>query len=70
MKNRVKIILFFYNIFQVALDIIRNDEDPEPRDVEECRKRNYWSKWKKAMHVRRIKIINKTIRFGLVVQKP
>ena len=42
MKNRLKIILFFYNIFQVALDIIRNDEDPEPRDVEECRKRNYW----------------------------
>ena len=22
--------------FQVALDIIRNDEDPEPQNVEEC----------------------------------
>ena len=22
--------------FQVAFDIIRNDEDPEPRNVEEC----------------------------------
>ena len=38
MKNRVKIILFFYNIFQVALDIIRNDEDLEPQDVAECQK--------------------------------
>ena len=26
--------------FKVALDIIRNDEDPKPQNVEECRHRN------------------------------
>ena len=26
--------------FQVASDIIRNNEDLEPRNVEECRRRN------------------------------
>ena len=35
--------------FQVALDIIRNDEDPEPQNVEECRNKNDWPKWKEAM---------------------
>ena len=31
--------------FQVALEIIRN----EPQNVEECRNRNDWLKWKEAM---------------------
>ena len=35
--------------FQVALDIIQDDEDPKPQHVKECRKRNDWPKWKKAM---------------------
>ena len=26
--------------FQVAIDIIRNDEDPEPQNVKECQHRN------------------------------
>ena len=28
--------------FQVSLDIIRNDEDPEPQNVEECQHRTDW----------------------------
>ena len=35
--------------FQVAHDIIRNDEDPEPQNVEECRHRNDLPKWKEVM---------------------
>ena len=35
--------------FQVASDIIRNDEDPEPRNVKECWHRNDWPKWKETM---------------------
>ena len=35
--------------FQVAHDIIRNYEDPKPRNVKECRHRNDWPKWKEAM---------------------
>ena len=33
----------------MASDIRRNDEDPEPRNVEECRYKNDWPKWKEAM---------------------
>ena len=32
--------------FQVALDIIQNDDDPEPQNTNECRQRNDWPKWK------------------------
>ena len=35
--------------FQVALDIIQNDDDPEPQNRNECRQRNDWLKWKEAM---------------------
>ena len=35
----------------MALGITHNDEVLELQNVEECRKINYWSKWKKAMHV-------------------
>ena len=31
-------------VFQVALDIIRNYEDLEPKNVEECQHRNDWPK--------------------------
>ena len=30
--------------FQMVLDIIRNDENPKPQNVEECRNRNDWQK--------------------------
>ena len=36
--------------FQVALDIIQNDDDPEPQNMNECRQRNDWPKWREAMH--------------------
>ena len=44
------IIISHFFAFQVALDIIRNDEDPEPQKVEECQHINDWQKWKEAMH--------------------
>ena len=34
--------------FQVAFDIIRNNEDLEPWNMEECRHRIDWPKWKEA----------------------
>ena len=36
--------------FQVAYEVIRNDEDPESRNVEECRHRNDCPKWKKKLY--------------------
>ena len=38
--------IFAYN---VALDIMHESKDLEPRSVEECRQRNDWPKWKEAM---------------------
>ena len=47
--DRNKVIINNIFAFQMALDIIRNDENPEPQNVEECRNRNDWPKWKEAM---------------------
>ena len=33
----------------MASDILRNDEDPELQNVEECQHRNDWPKWKEVM---------------------
>ena len=43
-RNDININNIF--VFQVALDIIRHDEDLEPRNVVECLNRNDWPKWK------------------------
>ena len=51
----------------MALDIIRNDENPEPQNMEECRNRNDWRKLKEAMWAE-LKSLMKRDIFGLVVQ--
>ena len=45
--------IFINNIFsfQMTFYIIRNDKDPKPRNVEECRNRNDWPKWKEAIQI-------------------
>lgn len=37
--------------FQVANDIIKNDEEPEPWNMEECWHKNDQPKWKEVMQV-------------------
>ena len=46
-RNNIAINNIF--AFQAVSDIIRNDEDPEPRNMEECRHRNDWLKWKETI---------------------
>ncbi|KAL6321622.1 hypothetical protein AAG906_025454 [Vitis piasezkii] len=48
--DRNNIVINNIFAFQVAFDIIRNNEDPEPQNVEECRHRNDWPKWKEAIY--------------------
>ena len=55
--------------FQVAMDIIRNDEDQEPQNVNECRQRNDWLQWKEAMKTE-LRSLAKREVFGPVVQTP
>ena len=40
-----------YNIFayNVAIEIMQQDEDFEPKSVRECKQRNDWPKWKDAI---------------------
>ena len=55
--------------FQVALNIIQNDDDPEPQNMNECRQRNDWPKWKEAMQAELHSFIKRDV-FGPVVQTP
>ena len=70
-KNGIEIILLLtiFFVFQVASDIIRNDEDPKPRNMEECRHRNDWPKWKEAIQAK-LNSLKKQEVFGHVVQTP
>ena len=53
----------------MTLDIIRNDENPEPQSVKECQNRNDWPKWKEAMQAELNSLMKRDV-FGLVVQTP
>ena len=55
--------------FQVALDIIQNDDDPEPQNTNECRQRHDWPKWREAMQTELHSLIKRDV-FGPVVQTP
>ena len=56
-------------VFQVTYDIIRNDEDPKPRNMEGCWYRNDWPKWKEVIQVE-LNSLTKREVFGPVVQTP
>ena len=64
-----KVIINNIFAFQMALDIIRNDENLEPQNVEECRNRNDWPKWKEAMQAELNSLMKRDV-FGPVVQTP
>ena len=70
-KNGIEIILLLtiFFSFQVASDIIRNYEDHVPRNVEKCRHRKYWPKWKKAIQAE-LNSLTKREVVGPVVQTP
>ena len=55
--------------FQVALDIIQNDDDPKPQNTNECRQRNNWPKWREAMQAELHSLIKRDV-FGPIVQTP
>ena len=59
-RNNIAINNIF--TFQVASDIIRNDDDLEPRNVEECRHRNDWLKMERS-YISKVKLIKKMRSF-------
>ena len=50
-KDRGDIIIDNIFAFQVAMDVMRNDEYQEPQTVNECRKMKDWPKWKVAIQI-------------------
>ena len=55
--------------FQVATNIIRNDEDPKLETMDECQHRKDWPKWKEYI-LTNLDSLEKWEVFGLVVQMP
>ena len=53
----------------VAFSIINENDDSEPKSVEECRRRKDWLKWKEAIQGE-LNSLNKRKVFGPVVQTP
>ncbi|MCF7184014.1 hypothetical protein L3H42_10985, partial [Corynebacterium sp. MC-13] len=55
--------------FNVALNIINENEDHEPRFIKECMQRDDWPKWKDAIEVE-LNSLGKRKVFGPVVRTP
>ena len=68
-KDHSGIIIDNIFAFQVAMDIMRNDEYQELQTVNECRKMNDWPKWKEAIQIE-LNSLTKREEFWPVVQTP
>ena len=55
--------------FQIAIDIIRNDEDPKVETMNECQHRKDWPNWKEYI-LTNLDSLEKWEVLGLVVQMP
>ena len=66
-NNRSDIIIDNIFAFQVAMNIMRNDEYQEPKTMDECQKRNDWPKWKEAIQTE-LNLLTKQAVFGPIVQ--
>ena len=67
--DRNKFVVNNIFTFQVALDIIQNNNDLEPQNVNERRQRNDWPKWKEAMQEELHSLIKREV-FGPIIQTP
>ena len=62
--TKVVINEVFYS--SVAIEILKEDDDHEPRSVDECRSKHDWSKWKKAIQVELDSLAKRKV-FGPIV---
>ena len=67
--NRTHVIIDNIFAYNVALDIISENEDLEPKSVEECRHRRDWLQWKEAIE-EELNSLSKRQVFGPVVRTP
>ena len=67
--NRNKIDVDDIFAYNVALNIVNDNEDLEPKSVEECRQRDDWPKWKDATEAE-LNSLSKHEVFGPIVLTP
>ena len=67
--NRNEITMDRNFSYAIAIDIINENEDHEPKSIKECRQRKDWPKWKDAIHAE-LNSLEKREVFGPVVQTP
>jgi len=67
--DRKKIIVSNAFAYAVPLDIVIDNDDPEPKSVEECRHRDDWTKWKETIQTEINSLENRKV-FGPVVRTP
>ncbi|KAD6794515.1 hypothetical protein E3N88_05411 [Mikania micrantha] len=61
--NRNKIDVDDKFSYNVALEVMENSEDQEPRSIEECKHRNDWPKWKDAIETELNSLVKREV-FG------
>ena len=67
--NQTNVVVDSIFAYNVALDIVSENEDYKPKSVEECRQRKDWILWKKTIKVELNSLFKRQI-FGPVVQTP
>ncbi|KAL0392725.1 UNVERIFIED_CONTAM: Retrovirus-related Pol polyprotein from transposon TNT 1-94 [Sesamum radiatum] len=67
--NRNEVIVDDIFVYNVALNVIHNNEDHEPKSIQECRQRNDWPKWKDAIEAKLNSLAQRKV-FGPVVRTP
>jgi hypothetical protein len=67
--NRNKTIIDKKFAYAIAIDIINENEDQEPKTIEECRHRKDWPKWRDAIQAE-LHSLEKREVFGPVVRTP
>ena len=65
--NRKHIVADNVFVHNVAFEIIKQDEDLQPKSIKECRQRNYWPKWKDTIQVE-LSSLRKCEVFGPIVK--
>ncbi|XP_070033032.1 uncharacterized protein [Nicotiana tomentosiformis] len=67
--NRNNIVINNVFAYNVAIEIMQQDEDLEPKSVDECIQRNDWPKWEDAIQAELTSLAKREV-FGSVVQTP
>ena len=67
--NRNNVVIDNIFAYNVAIEIMQQDEDFEPKSVHECRQRNDWPKWKDAIQAKLASLEKREV-FGPIIRTP